>query len=187
MEDIKVLNLRLIDYYSYCNGIYPNWRVVFSDDEIEKRWISHTKDGWPLLNPEVAEKYKYRHYIKSKWILERCVPVTGDTDLVEPFSYEPVFVFQNAKGEALPPLWSVIQIVIDSIYTRAAMAVNAAEAHVPLYKHPLAGKSTKEQLEMRQQELEEIKAYFYANETEVGDALATDNAIVVPRNYEKVH
>jgi hypothetical protein len=106
------------------------------------------------------------------------------TDLVEKFSFEPVFTFQDRNENYLPPDWLVTEIVIFSIYEKAATAMKANQNGQALYKHPLAGLTTAEQIEQKQQEIDAIKEYFFANETKTTDALAGyEPAIVVPRNY----
>lgn len=172
MEDLKVINQRLADTYGYFESSHPMWKLVFADDEVEKRIMTHDKHGHELLIPEVKEVKKYKQWISGKFVLERIIPVYGQTDLVTSLSYEPVFVFQDADRNFLPYRWDVIEIVIYGIYEAAANAMKATMADRAIYKHPLAGLNTEQLIEQKRAEIEEMKAYFFGNETDIGDALA---------------
>lgn len=179
MESINILNERLIRDFGYFEGgVHPLWRIVWSEDQIEKREVWHTAEGFELLSPVVEERPKYRQWIHNKYVLEKAIPIPDGvkTDLIGKFSYEPIWVFEDAKGYPLPPRWDAIILIVENVYRAAARSIGAK------YKDPeddpLVGKEVKEQ------RIKELEAALFGNETETGDALAHKEAIVVPRSYE---
>jgi len=142
---------------------------------MEKRWVTHTKDGFAYLEPKVELVPKYRQYIQNKYVLERIValPEFVENDLVEKISYEPVWVFEDKQGNALPPIWPAVRLVVEQVYKAAANATGAK------YKDPEIGKkgmSKEEKLE----ELDKRAKELFGNETATGDSMAYKEAIVVP-------
>ena len=148
----------------------PRFRIVFSDDEIEKRIMTHTNEGFELLYPEVREVPKYRHYIQGRYILERLIPVVGETDLVTKVSYEPVHVFQTSERRGhtyLPPRFDMCYVFIESLLMAAGRPSNFAK-----YKDP---KATPEEYA---KQIEDMQKELFGNETDVGDALAHDFGVI---------
>jgi hypothetical protein len=178
-ESIETLNYRLERDYGKLD-LYPLWRIVWSDDEREKRkgTFNYYDASGNFLKAEVGvqEVPKY-NYIKEKFILERIVPVPemNRNELLTPLSYEPVFVFERGNGEFLPPRWDVTRIVIETIMKKSAEAVGST------YKEP----TQEEELEQRAARLEQIQEELFGNETDTSDLLHAHEGIVVPRNYTK--
>lgn len=180
MEDVTILNERLKEYYGIDTASNkPMWRIVWSDDQFEKRFGEYedrTANGLFIRRVrEVREVPKYRQWIKSKWVLENLVaiPVVNLIDLpASKTSYEPIFVYENAKGERLPPIWSVTKIVIDSVL----FATN--------HPNPFA-KYKENTVEEREKEFQEVYNYLYGDTSDTADALAYKEGVVVPRNYER--
>ena len=106
---------------------HPMWRVVWSEDQIEKRWTEYTNEGFQLLQPEVRELPKYRQWVDHKYILERLTvfPSFVERDVVDQLTYEPVWVFEDAKGNPLPPKWEAIELIITNVLNKAGAAVGA--------------------------------------------------------------
>lgn len=174
-ENIETLNRRLKDTF----GLYqdkPRYRLTWPNDEFEVRRVNHTPEGFQLIHPEFQRVHKYEKWRWDKWILERImeVPVVNMVQMAgAALSYEPLWTLEEQQI-AWPPIRFICQSVEDKI--------NKA-GNFKQYKHPYEGLTTKEQLEKKQQELDEIYATLYGNETRVGDALAYHGAIVVPTNY----
>lgn len=158
----------------------PVWRVVFSEDQMEKRWMTHTPEGFQLINPEVREVPKYRQWIQDKYVLERIVaiPEFVENELVEQISYEPVWVFEDKHGKPLPPRLDATKLIIDQVYAQAAKTVGAK------YKDPeiVDSKSSKEAKLAR---IDNLVRELFGNETETGDALSYKEGVTVPRNFER--
>lgn len=170
MEEISAINKRLLDHYGRWEDGRANWRVVWSDDQIEKRWVTHTSEGFILTSPMVAEVPKY-NYIHHRYILEKLTPVSNfiESDLVDKTSYEPLWTFEDSQGNPLPPIWEAIYLLVQQVNENVA---NAGK-NVP-YKTPEGMGNTLEEIKMR---VEKLQEQLFGNETPLGDALAYDSAV----------
>lgn len=183
METLEIINRRLIDTYGkYLDG-QPNYRVVWSEDQIEKRLSNYNHFGIELLTPILIEAPKYRQYIQDKYILERLieVPIIYQDQALHKLSYEPLWVFEDGQGKKLPVRWDVIEIVLDNVHENAAKAVGK---EYKKYKDP------NEELvdpklfrEAQEEKLKTIEEMLFGNETETADALTYKEGIVVPNSY----
>jgi hypothetical protein len=115
---IEAINRKLKERGRSLDG-RPILRLVFSDDQIEKRvgtftdWYGHI-----LIRQEykaLRETKKYG-YIKGKWILERLTYLNPENKIVQEElvearngSYEPLYVFQDKDSNPLPVNWQVIE------------------------------------------------------------------------------
>lgn len=182
MEAIESLNQRLIDYFGMdTESERAIWRLSWSDFQYEQRLMRYTKEGLELLYPRVQEVPKYP-YIKSRWVLERLVliPVLDQLELpVEQKSYEPMWIFETNKGEALPPKWEAIKHVVDCVY--AAIGKHNMTARYP---DPDSGKTTKDLIEEERDRITRIQADLFGNETDTTDSLSLKEGIVVPDKKE---
>lgn len=177
LESILILNTRLKDHYGAADDGSPMWRIVWSENQFEKRVMEYSDKGIKLLISEVREVPKYRQWIQEKYVLERlvAVPDANSLELTTKTSYEPIFVFEDKNFGYLPPKWEVTQFVIDCVYS--AMGKSNLAKYKP---------SEKEQNDAVGQELrvKELEAQLFGNETDVTDALAHKQGIVVPSNYK---
>ena len=170
MESLEVINKRLTDFYGRFDDGRPNWRVVWSDDQIEKRKVTHTPEGLELLTPVIKEVPKYS-YAQHRYILERLLPVPYgvETDLTTKTSYEPVWTFQDNNGNALPPIWEAIYLLIKTVRENLENAGKNAP-----YKTPDGMGNTREEITAR---VEKLQEQLFGNESKVSDALALDSAV----------
>ncbi len=168
MEPIEILNQRLTDYYGLFEEGSPRFRLVWSDDQFEKRATKYTESGLELAFPEIRLLPKY-FWIHAKYVLEILVPVPAsvETDLITKLTYEPLWVFEDAGGNPLIPIWEAIEVLIKT--ARENM-------HSPMkqYKEPEIEKNTPEAIEARAKAMEKL---LYGNETSVGDSLMQDTAV----------
>lgn len=167
-ESIESINKRLISEFGRELNGKPKFRVVFSEDQYEKRITEFTDEGFELLQPEVRLLPKYKQWVKAKYILERFVPVVGETDLLDNMSYEPVWVFQDKNGNYLPPFFEGCSLIIEGLYERTKKTSFAK------YKDESVSK------EARLAEVERVERELFGNETDVGDALAYGSGVTVP-------
>jgi hypothetical protein len=169
-ETIESINYKLQRDFGKYSDNRPNFRVVWSNDQTEKRWTNFTDKGMELINPEVRELPKYKQYAPERFILERLVPVPFGSDLVEKISYEPAWVFQDRFQNYLPPFYDGCVFVIESILNQTGHKGFAK------YKDPEASP------EYRAEQLQKVQDELFGNETDVTDHLAYGTGVVVPGN-----
>lgn len=165
-EPIEFINKRLMQEFGKDLDGRARFRVVFSEDQYEKRWTRFTKEGFELLEPTVVELPKYKQYIHQKYILEALTPVEGESDLVEEVVYEPIWTFQDKNGNYLPPFYDGCKFLIEVRY--ASMGRSDV---FDKYKDESISK------EARMAEIERVEKELFGNETEVGDALAYGSGV----------
>lgn len=161
-ESIEVINQRLKDHFSTAWNGAPIWRVVWSEDQFEIRQTKYTDSGLELLHPEMRKLPKYRQFIHNRYVLERyvIVPDINEGQISEKTSYEPIHVFEDRHGNALPPKWEACEYVI-----KVLLAVTKGE-RLAAYKEALAKDEDKDA------RLAELQQQLFGNETDIGDALA---------------
>jgi hypothetical protein len=170
MESVEVINQRLLDQFGRFEDGRPNWRVVWSDDQLEKRFVTHTKEGFELPSPVAAEVRKYS-YIVARYVLEKIVPVPqiDGNELTTKTSYEPIWTFEDSHGNALPPIYDAISLLIRTVNEN----LYRAGRNIP-YKTPEGMGNTAEEQKMR---ADKLYQELYGNETSVSDALSLDTAV----------
>ena len=171
-ETIVNLNKRLRDYFGYFDGIQPNYRIVWADDQLEKRLVDCTPEGMQLLYPEVREVKKY-NYIKERYLLEKLVPVSelNAHELVDELSYECIWNFEDQYGFPLPPKWEAIEFILDTLHKQMGKKA--------IYKEP------EKTVESEKERIDGLIEDLFGNETSVGDALSYGSGVAVPHNFEK--
>lgn len=176
MESIISLNRRLIDHYGLDSDTgRPIFRIVWADDEVEKRMMDTLDNGIQLLSPVVREVKKYS-YIKNAFVLERLVivPEFQQKELADvKLSYEPVWVYMTDTGQPLPPKWEPTKLIVDTLY--AALGKKSLRK----YTDPDSAEGAKEE------RVTKLHQELFGNETETGDALRYKEGIVVPSNYQE--
>lgn len=167
-EEIATINKRLLEHFGRFENGDANFRVIWSDDQLEKQSCEFTKDGFQLLTPEIREVKKYP-WVKHKFILERLIPVPAfQIDVLgSKVSYEPIWVFEDVNGNALPPIWEALYILVNTLLDRATY-------HLPPEKMPEGEGNTIEELEEKAKQLEKS---LFGNETLITDSLATGSAV----------
>src|SRR5215467_8595373 len=110
----------------------PIYRVVWANDQFEKRKMKYTDSGIELLAPEVRTVPKYTQF-KDTYILERLsyVDAPGMEEMtVNVISYEPIWSFVDNQLNPLPPRIDVCKIVIDALH----MAIYGDKSGFAKYK-----------------------------------------------------
>ena len=168
-EDIDRINNKLKEEFGYELDGRAKFRIVFSEDEYEKRLTEYTDEGFQLAIPEVRLLPKYKQWIHQKYILERLVPIPDNSELVEKVAYEPAWVFQDKHGNYLPPFFDGCKLIIESMYTAMGRKDTFAR-----YKDKNISK------EEHLAHIQKVEQDLFGNETNVGDALAYGSGVVVP-------
>lgn len=93
----------------------PIYRLVWSDLELEARLGTYNDYSGNLFLRQVTEvrKVKKYSYVPSRWILEKWFVQPPTRELPDPNGYEPFYVFENGKGEFLPPNLKVVQFILE--------------------------------------------------------------------------
>src|SRR5207244_1245982 len=126
-------------------------------------------EGFQLLSPEVRLLPKYKHYLQGVYILERLVPVSEPTDLVEKISYEAAWVFVDHNRNYLPPFFDGCKFVIESVYS----AISKKGNHIKY-------KDRKISPEEKEFELAKIQDRLFGNETSTTDSLHYKEGVINP-------
>jgi hypothetical protein len=185
-EPIENINNQLLDLFGIdtISG-EPIWRVVFSEEQFEKRhgtYDDYTPNGLFIRTvTEVREVPKYRQWVQEKYVLERLVviPAIDMPELpVTKTSYEPIFVFQDGNDNYLPPKLEIAKFVIDSIYSAQYGTKNLAR-----YKDSETDNET--HIEMKKKRVDDIIEYLYGDESGLMGTTLTGESVIVPRNFEK--
>lgn len=178
-SELEITNKRLSEQFGvteYRNEKLPNFRIIWSDDLLEKRLCTHTNEGFQLLYPEIREVPKYKQWLQEKYVLEKLteVPVFQLHELTTELSYEPLWVFEDSKGNALyPRLDAALYIINNTI---------EAGRKGKFYTKTIEDDSTPE---AKAERVKKLMAELFGNETETTDAMAYREAIVVPHPYIK--
>jgi hypothetical protein len=178
-KEIEYINKQLVDNYGVDTVTgRPMFRVVWADDQLEKRLVNTLDTGIELLFPEVREVKKYP-YMKGMYTLERLVlvPEVNERDLpTQKLSYEPIWAFCNQNRDAVAPTWPASKFIVDTVY--AAMGKSS------LFKYKDDEKNTTE--EGRQQRISELQDELFGDESGLMGKThkGVGEGIVVPSTYE---
>lgn len=185
-ENLETINKYLSEVYGIdTEDKEPIYRVVWSDDQFEKRTTKFTDSGIELLNPEVRTVPKYSH-VGSAFVLERraLVPEHNVTELAGlTKSYEPLWVFRDANDEPVRPTILGCQFIINTVL--AAMGKKS----LAKYKDPNVGDTPEESYALHQARLQQLEEQLFGNESDLKTETHTESgsAIFVPGNYDKIH
>lgn len=153
------------------------FRIVWANDQLEKRRVRELDSGISLIQPEVREVKKYP-YLKDLYVLERLVivPFQDQDELpVSKLSYEPIWAYRDMNDMPLPPIWPATKFIVDSLY--AALGKKSLAKYVDDEKNTTP--------EGRDQRIRDLEDELFGNETETADALRYHEGIVVPHSYMK--
>ena len=178
MESVATINQRLIDHYGTDSDTnQPMFRIVWANDQTEKRLIDYSDAGVYWLHPEVREVKKYP-YLKDLFVLERLVvvPEVNAEELpTMKLSYEPVWAFRDENNTFITPLWTATKFIVDTIY--AVLGKKSLAVYVDSEKNTTP--------EGREQRISELKQELFGNETDEMDAVRYREGLTVPSNYKK--
>lgn len=135
MENIKLINKQLIQYYGTIPDGRPKFRIVWANDEVEvqiRNWIT-TPSGVliPGNGAVKVKKYSGDDYY-DRFILEQLEYIpNSEIAGSENGHYEPKWVFRShadcghksegevfkCKGDFQRPIWVAVKLIVDSILT----------------------------------------------------------------------
>lgn len=178
-EPIDDINKQLVDLFGIDTSTGdPIYRIVWSETQFEKRLMNMTDMGVLLARPEVRLVPKYRQWIQNKYVLERLV-VVPEQNIEElaglKLSYEPLWVFQNSEGEALPPTLWAAKFCVDTV-------------HAVLGKKSLAryiDEEAKNPVESKEKRIAQLTEELFGDESFLIGRTVTGEAVAMPPNYER--
>ena len=167
-KEIKLL------YGSNLSG-NSHFRIVWSDDQLEyRKGVFNDFYGSIFIRTfEGVKQVPKYNYINSRWILEVFVPPILNTALPNQDGYEPLYVFESAKGEYLPPKLQVCKIIIDHVMNPQMNSLQRKELFETVDK-----KSFDKDVEYFKDEIEDGSSYM-------AGLLRAGEAIVVPENKKE--
>jgi hypothetical protein len=175
VEKVESLNRQLTDEYGLDSSTGRSiFRIVWANDQLEKRLTDTLDSGIQLLYPIVREVKKYS-YLKDFWVLERLVvvPDINKSELpTSKLSYEPVWAYRDDHNQAVPPTWEGTKFIVDTLYAA-------------LGKKSLAKYTEEPESQLREKRVQKLQEELFGDETEIGDALRYKEGIVVPNTYKK--
>jgi hypothetical protein len=152
-KDIDRINKWLDETYGHDLLGRPNWRIIFSTGEMEKRKGMFAEFYGHIFVREyygVKEqpKYLYHPYWREKWILER-LDFTPNPELALDVAghYEPIYVFYDENGNYLKPTMKAVQWYMTKLLMRRPWKTRAEKE--------------REIEEMERGEYDEEVAHFY--------------------------
>jgi len=172
--NIDRINKRLKENYGSNLDGNPIFRVIWSDDQKEKRFGKFAEWYGKIFLREFSglrEVPKYRH-IQHKWLLERWMPpvlaYTPEIPDTSQGSYEPIYVFQDVNGRPLPVLERFILEIIQCLF------------NPPLPGDKASKLKTEEDEARRKEEEQTLEEITEQGRTWIGHRLHSKEAIIKP-------
>lgn len=192
MEPTKLTHWELRDFNNALINLFgvdtvtgkAMWRIVWSDDEYEKRLTDCSDAGIFLLRPEVRLLPKYKQYIQQRYILEHLVGIPDVNAKELPtmkMSYEPLWTFEDKVGGYLPPNLEAAKFIINTV--EAAMAAVRDGKSGQMKKYVDEEYSQDASLEAKEKRINSLVEYMYGEQSALGGTTKTGETIIVPRNF----
>jgi hypothetical protein len=115
------MNQKLLKIYGNCPIVgKPKYRVVRSDEQVEKRTGSYkvfTESGIYLRDEVGTREIRKYWYIKVPcWMLERVEPNTDRFNVIaEKFTYEPLLPFLDGENNPVPLQWNIAERICGAL------------------------------------------------------------------------
>lgn len=177
-EPIESINQQLVNLFGIDTiTSQPMFRVVWSNDQFERRLVDTTDKGIFLLHSEVREVPKYP-WIKERYILERLVlvPEFHQTELAgKKLSYEPLWVFKGKDEQYVPPTLWACKFVIDTVF--AALGKKGLVKYVD--------EEARNPVEYKKMRIKEYEEQLFGDESSLQLKTVTGEAVAYtgPTNY----
>lgn len=114
---VELVNKKLKEYYGTDDSGRQIYRVVWSDDQIEKRFGTFREMYGSIFVREyrgmdVVKKYPY---IKHRWVLEKLMFALTDEVIgldLDGRCYEPIYTFEDKFGQELAVEWWAVEMIV---------------------------------------------------------------------------
>ena len=168
MSEVANINKKLRRNYGSDYQGRPNFRVVFSADQYEKRHGTFEDFyGHIFLRSYVGIRTvpKYQED-PPVFVLERLEWNQTAGEIVDtPVTYEPLHVFKDKDGNPLPPLWRFVEIFMNCLLMGPERMADSMIMHSP---------------ENYRKDFEEILEIIKDNSPPLATMLGHGEAVVVP-------
>lgn len=112
----------------------PLLRLVWSTDQTEIR-LGTFNDFYGHIFVRTVREVRMVHkypYLRDRWVLEMWIPpaaLQGNPELVNSHegSYEPIYVFEDAKGQYLEPNFRVVELIVGHLHKPRVAELTDAE------------------------------------------------------------
>lgn len=179
-EPLDVINKRLQDEFGSLDGVKPNYRLSWSEDQFENRLGEYPRfdNSGNYLGTVTGYQFvsKYKQWMPHQWVLEMLIPVPAhNNELTSKLTYEPLHGFINAyTGKPIDPTYRAIQFMIKNLQSQAAKK-NKIE-----YKDPLIDQcDPKIAFEVNEARVNSLISELFGNENDTTDALAYKEGVTV--------
>lgn len=174
MENLDIINRRLLENYGRGVKDLPLYRIVYSTSQLERRYgtfIKETESGL-FLGYETCERLcpKYPNE-PDYWVLEWVQPNIMNPELLADVSYEPLWFFKDVHGRPLPYDWEIIEVLVRAHQTRV----------VPKNQAMLDAEEEEKKKKESEEFLDKIRGEASPFHGKLNKGAR--EAIVVPRNY----
>jgi len=170
-ESLARFNEKLMNDFGYFGASdKPRFRLVWSEDQIDKRLTHYTKDGFQLNSPIVVEVKKYAQWIHEKYLIEMlCEIPSGHEELtINKLSYENIWTFEDKYGHPLEPRYDFAKFMIENLLE----VMTTGKTIGAKYKV-----TNEEERQQRIVEIDKLEEMLYGNESKITDALMKDSAV----------
>lgn len=153
----------------------PRFRIVWSDSQYEIRYGTYNEFYGSIFLREVkgARQTPKYPYILHRYVLEYLVPVSNPELPNNRLSYEPIYVFEDSKGNPLPLNETVVKLVCQTVLNPTMSSIERKSLFEELDK-----KNYDQEVAYFSDMLEDSSSYL------AGRLADKDGAVVVPRNYK---
>lgn len=167
-SELELINRRLKEWYGQTDDL-PHFRLVWSEDQMEKRLIDMSPEGFAYTNPRIEEVRKY-NYIFLRYVLEKLTVVPEfHTELIEKLSYEPIWTWEKTNEQKekiyVRPNLESCRFVIETVLEQMRLGDRYVRYKDP-YSDPVEAR------EARLQELDDLQQELFGNETPITDSLS---------------
>lgn len=173
-ETITEINKQLADLFGIDTAsLRPMWRVVFSDDQYEKRLTEYSDKGILLARPEVRLLPKYKQWIQGKYILEHLVAVPEqniDVLAGNKTSYELLWTFADKNDNYLPPKIEACKFIINTVHAAMHGTHNLKKYHDP-------ENSQEAYLENKRKEVDGLVTELFGDQSSLGGSTKTGESV----------
>lgn len=165
-SELTHINDWLREKYGYFDVLLPKYRVVWSDDQTEKRHgiFEDYYSGIFVRQVEETREVRKYPYIHERYVLERCFGVPEQNEeLTTKTTYEPIWTFQGKRGEFLLPIVDACWWIIEGIHSAENKAAGVK------YKDPRDDYKNAD--DIKRERVKKIYEALYGEITPIVDAL----------------